>query len=127
MNGSSSNAPPLRESITSALRYWELRRIAYNAVLVATVLCLFAIGYPTSKRILTVDSLVVFFVLAVLANVAYCAAYIPDVLIQQSSFRDSWLRLRWVLLVIGTSLAVAVTYLLTAGMLGVGAGANANW
>ena len=65
--------------MSDAIRYWELRRIAYNAILAAVVLIYFALDYPASKAALTVDRALVIFMLAVLANVAYCAAYIPDI------------------------------------------------
>ena len=39
--------------------------------------------------------------LYVLANVAYCAAYIPDIPAQLSGFRSQWLRLRVVVFVVG--------------------------
>jgi hypothetical protein len=51
------------------------------------------------------DSLLVLFVLAVLANVAYCAAYIVDVVAQISAFRSTWLRIRWMLLGLGVLFA----------------------
>ena len=117
----------LRESVTSALRYWEPRRIAYNVALAVVVITCFVVGYPTSKRVLNFNSLLIFFVLAVLANIAYCAAYIPDVLIQHSSFREPWLRWRWVLLILGILFGAALAYLLASGPLGVGAAAERNW
>jgi hypothetical protein len=37
--------------------------------------------------------------------VAYCGAYIPDILVQLSDLRLVWLRNRWVLFVIGLTYA----------------------
>jgi len=48
-------------------------------------------------------------VLAVLANIAYCAAYPVDVFAQMSTFRHNWLRYRWVLLAIGIVFASIIT------------------
>ena len=56
------------------------------------------------------------FILAVLANVAYCAAYLPDLVLQFSTFRDGWLRWRWSLLTLGILFAGALTYLFTQGL-----------
>ena len=45
-----------------------------------------------------------------LANVAYCAAYVPDVFAQMSSLRDSWLRYRWALFMVGVVFAAVLTH-----------------
>ena len=98
-----------RESISDAIRYWELRRIAYNAVLAVVVLICFALHYPVAKAHLTIDMALVIFVLAVIANVAYCAAYVPDVIAQLSGYRETWRRFRWILFVIGVFFAGIIT------------------
>jgi hypothetical protein len=67
----------LKGRITDAIRYWEPRRLAYNAVLFVVVLFYFVKDYPASKQALSLDEILVVFVLTVLANVAYCAAYVP--------------------------------------------------
>ena len=113
-----NRAVPFQESLTSAIRYWEPRRLAYNAALALVVLGAFFAGWPVSKQVLHTEPILVIFILAVLANVAYCAAYLPDLALQHSSFRDSWLRARWALLLLGTLLAAAITYLFVAGMFG---------
>jgi len=95
------DAQSFREAMTDAIRYWEPRRLIYNAVLAAIVLACFWIGYPKSKEILTINQLLLVFLLAVLANVAYCAAYLPDVFAQLSGFREPWRKYSWVVLVIG--------------------------
>src|SRR6476659_1732802 len=83
---------PFRDVISSASRYWERRRLLYNAVLVAIVVLAFVGAWPESKQSLNLESLLALFILAVLANVAYCAAYLPDVLLQYSSFRAAWIK-----------------------------------
>lgn len=113
-------APTLREILSDALRYWEPRRLVYNGVLLLMVAGCFAEAWPESKQMLQADIAVGIFILAVLANVAYCAAYLPDIAIQYSSLRDTWLRWRWVLLLVGTLFAAAVTYMCVAGMLAFG-------
>jgi hypothetical protein len=98
-----------RQYATSAISYWEPRRIVYNLVLFAIVFAYFILGWPASRRILDVNVTLLLFVLAVLANVAYCAAYIVDVLAQASDFRELWLRLRWMLFLIGLAFAAVLT------------------
>jgi len=105
-----------RDHLANAIRYWEPRRILYNALLAAIVVIHFVRGLPFSKTMLQLDSLLLFFVLAVLANVAYCAAYVPDVFAQMSSLRESWLRYRWVVLVVGLAFAGVLTHFWSAAM-----------
>jgi hypothetical protein len=68
------DAQTFRESVTAAIRYWESRRLIYNGVLAAVVLTYFGLGYPYSKSNVSLDLVLYLFLLAVLANVAYCAA-----------------------------------------------------
>jgi hypothetical protein len=103
------DAQSLREWVTDAIRYWEPRRLIYNAVLAGVVLFYFARGYPASKATLTVNLALFVFLLAVLANVAYCAAYVPDVFAQLSGFRDLWRKFRWAIFAIGLLFASVIT------------------
>lgn len=105
-----------REMITDAIRYWEPRRIAYNVVLALVVLAVFGLNWPQSKSELSGDLVQGLFILAVLANVAYCAAYVVDVPVQMSAFAASWKRYRWVLFGIGVLFAAILTRLLASGM-----------
>lgn len=54
--------------------------------------------------------------LAVIANVAYCAAYVVDIFAQASGFRELWQRYRKVLFVIGTLFAAIITRFIALGM-----------
>jgi len=105
----------LRELITDALRYWELRRLFYNALLAAIVLGHFLKAWPVSDRLITVDSALGLFILAVIANVAYSVVYVADVFIQFSGFRDSRTRWRWVLVVVGFAFAAVLTHFVAGG------------
>jgi hypothetical protein len=85
----------------TAIRYCEPRRILYNLALALVVVAVFITNPLASRATLTFDTLQMLFVLAVLANVAYCAAYVVDLVLQLSAFRIVWLRHRWALLLIG--------------------------
>src|SRR5215831_3676700 len=105
-------SPTLREAVSDAIRYWEPRRLLYNALLAGIVLFYFFYFLrtnPSLKAILTVDGFLGLFLLAVLANVAYCAAYVVDVFAQWSSYRDLWRTHRWVVLVVGLLFAGILT------------------
>jgi hypothetical protein len=99
------DALSLRESATDAIAYWEHRRLAYNLALAAVVIACFVFTLPVSKTTLSVDTLLTLFLLAVLANVAYCAAYVADTFAQASAFRDKWRNYRWILFAVGISFA----------------------
>jgi len=99
----------LRECATDAIRYWEPRRLLYNLALAVVVLAYFAVNYPASKAALSIDSALLVFLLAVLANVAYCVAYAVDIFAQMSGFRLLWLQYRWILLVVGILFAGTIT------------------
>jgi hypothetical protein len=103
------DAATIREWATDAIRYWEPRRILYNLVLAAIVITYFALGLPATKPLITVNFVLVLFLLAVLANVAYCAAYAVDIFAQTSGFRELWQRFRWVLFLIGLAFASIIT------------------
>jgi hypothetical protein len=99
-----------RDYFANAIRYWEPRRIFYNLLLAIVVAVHFVLGLPFSRTALQFNTLLLLFVPAVLANVAYCAAYVPDVFAQMSSLRDSWLRYRWALFVVGLAFAAVLTH-----------------
>ena len=106
----------LRESATDAIRYWEPRRLAYNAVLAAITLIYFGLGYPASKEALSLNVTLLLFELAVLANIAYCAAYVVDIFAQASGYRDQWRRYRWTLFTVGMLFAGVLTRFFALGM-----------
>jgi hypothetical protein len=106
----------IRDALTDAIRYWELRRIAYNAILVAVVAVVFVLQWPESRSSLSADVAQTLFILAVLANVAYCAAYAVDVVAQYSGFVATWKRYRWVLFAIGVVFASIIARFFAAGM-----------
>ncbi len=106
----------LRENATDAIGFWERGRIFYNLFLAAIVVTHFLAGYPASKAVLTIDFGLGLFLLAVVANITYCAAYVVDLFAQASGFRDSWRRYRWLLLLIGTTFAAIITHFISSRM-----------
>jgi hypothetical protein len=110
------DATNLRECATDAIRYWEPRRLIYNAVLAALVLVYFFKAFPASKAQLSVDGALGVFLLAVLANVAYCAAYGADIFAQISGYRELWRKYRWILFLIGVLFAGIITRFVAIGM-----------
>lgn len=108
----------LRDYVTDAMKYWEPRRIVYNLVLTGIVAAYFLLQWPASRSAIELNVMLLVFVMAVLANVAYCAAYIPDIFAQSSGFRDVWQRYRWILFAIGVAFAGTITRFWALAMFG---------
>jgi hypothetical protein len=106
----------LRDYVTDAIRFWEPWRIVYNLVLTAIVAIYFVISYPLSRRMISLDFCLGLFLLAVIANVAYCAAYIVDIFAQASRFREQRKQYRIVLFAVGTIFAAIITRFVAMGM-----------
>ena len=106
----------LREITTDALQYWEVRRIFYNALLAVIVLAHGAAAWPGARAALTSDGILGLFLLAVMANVAYCAAYLADIFIQLSGFRAQRGRWRLAVLVVGFAFAAVLTHFVSMGL-----------
>ena len=99
-----------RELLNDAIWYWEPRRIAYNLVLLAVVLGWLAFTWPHFRVAFTPQLFPLLFVLAILANVCYCAAYVADIAMQYSSFRSLWRRWRWCLWLVGVFFAASLAF-----------------
>ncbi|MGH9865153.1 MAG: hypothetical protein ACRD4H_07030 [Candidatus Acidiferrales bacterium] len=97
-----------REVLSNAIRYWEPRRIAYNLILTTVVMIWIVSTWPHFRPALTWTSLVALIVLAMLANLFYCSAYVADIAMQFSSFREMWRRRRWGLWLLGMIFAAVL-------------------
>lgn len=98
----------IREIVTDSLRYWEPRRVIYNGVLAVVTLFAFFQLLPQPLQTLSAPAALSLFTLAVIANLLYCVAYIPDVFVQLSGFREVWLKWRWTVFAIGLLLAAVL-------------------
>jgi hypothetical protein len=99
---------PFRGPFTDAVRYWEPRRLLYNLVLLAVTVAWVVATWPHFRMALTLSTLPPMAVLALLANVCYCAAYVVDVALLHSSFDSVWRRRRWILWLVGTLFAIVL-------------------
>src|SRR5262245_28627269 len=102
--------PRFAEIAADALRFWETRRILYNLALAGVVLAHIYATWPESRSVLSWDSLFALIMLAVLANVCYCAAYAVDLFVQYSGLRNAWPRWRWAVLFVGIVFASTLTH-----------------
>jgi hypothetical protein len=97
---------PFRTPLADSIRFWELRRIFYNLVLSVVVLAWIVLSWPHFRPMWNLNSLLLLFILGLLANACYCAAYLVDIPMQHSAFQSAWKRWRWGLWLLGTLLAI---------------------
>ncbi|KZC23200.1 hypothetical protein RHOFW104T7_15120 [Rhodanobacter thiooxydans] len=100
----------MHDILGDAIRYWEVRRIAYNMALVLVAAGWVVMGWPAVLAGLRFQSVLALFVLAVLANVCYCAAYLVDIPAQYSPFHAAWRHGRGALWLVGTLFAMTLAY-----------------
>jgi hypothetical protein len=104
--------------VANGLRYWEPRRLIYNAVLAVVVVGHVIARWPEFRAAWSADLVLGLFILAVLANIAYCAAYACDLFVQFSGLDEAWRRGRIVLLIVGTAFAAAITHFVVSSPFG---------
>lgn len=107
-----------RDALSDAIRYWEPRRILFNVILAVVTGTVYMSNFPQVRVGFGLDTIQTLVVLAVLANVAYCAAYPVDILVQLSAVRLTWLRFRWVLFLIGIVFASILANFFSGGLFG---------
>ena len=101
------NSPgPFRALLADTLRFWEIRRLIYNLVLVAVVFAWVAGTWPHFRPMFELRSLLLLAILALIANVCYCAAYFVYIAMQSSALGTAWKRRRWTLWLAGMLLAI---------------------
>src|SRR5260370_25761676 len=71
-------------SFAEAARFWEPRRVIYNLILTAVAVFWVVKTWPHFRPAMRLDALLKLTVLALLANLCYCAAYVVDIAMQQS-------------------------------------------
>jgi len=90
-----------------AVLFWEPRRLLYNLALIATAIFWGAESWPHFRPALSFNFFWHLLILALLANVCYCAAYILELAIQQLPDAKRG-RARWILFTLGTLLAMFI-------------------
>jgi len=95
-----------RSWLGEAVRFWEPRRIWYNGVLFVVVLLWLGLTWPHFRPALTLEALGKMTVLALLANVCYCAAYLVEFFLQAVASDGG--RRRWAVWILGVLLALLV-------------------
>lgn len=99
-----SPSSPFRAQLADAARFWEPRRLLYNFILLIVTTSWLIATWPHFRPALTLTSLLLMSILALLANACYSVAYFVDIPFQLSS-SASRNRLRWGLWIAGTLFA----------------------
>jgi hypothetical protein len=100
-----------REDFRDAVTFWEGRRLAYNLILTAVSVVWFGLDWQHFRPAMNLQLALVLVILALLANLCYCSAYLIDIPLQSSSLQDAWRRYRWCLWLAGVILgAVLASY-----------------
>jgi hypothetical protein len=103
-----SSSEAFRALLSDAIRFWEMRRILYNLVLFAVVVAWLVVTWPHFRPAITLTSLLLLAVLALIANACYCAAYLVEIPMQKSALVGVWRRRRWGLWLAGTLFAIVL-------------------
>src|SRR4051812_7131814 len=93
-------------SFPEAAKFWERGRIWYNAVLCLAVLVWVVLTWPHFRPALNFVALGKMLVLALLANLCYCAGYVAELFMQPLVAAMSRRRVRQVLWVLGMLFAL---------------------
>ncbi len=91
-----------------AARFWEPRRMWYNGALLVVVALWVVFTWPHFRPAFTFEVLGKMLVLALLANVCYCAAYAFELLLQSVSGDRTRRRFRWAIWILGMLLALLI-------------------
>ena len=102
------NSLPPGPGFSEAARFWEPRRIGYNAALFVVVLLWLGLTWPHFRPALTLEALGKMTVLALLANICYCAAYLVEFFLQAVKSDVNRRRVRWAVWILGMLLALLV-------------------
>ena len=91
--------------LADAARFWEPRRLIYNFILVVVTFSWVVGTWPHFRPALTLTSLFLMSILALIANACYSVAYFVDIPFESSSMGASRNRFRWGLWILGTLFA----------------------
>jgi chromate transport protein ChrA len=99
----------LRQSLVSAIQFWEPRRVLYNLILTSVAVFWLIATWPHFRDALTLFHGLQIAALGLIANACYCAAYFVDIPVQLSSPNVISRRWRWALWILGTVFAFVLT------------------
>ena len=96
-----SPSDSFRSLLLDAARFWEPRRVLYNFILFLVTVTWIMATWPHFRPALTLTSLFLMSILALIANACYSAAYFVDIPMQSTATGASRNRFRWGLWILG--------------------------
>ena len=96
-----SPSSQFRGLLADAARFWEPRRLIYNFILILVTVTWVMATWPHFRPALTLTSLFLMSILALIANACYSAAYFVDIPLQSTATGASRNRFRWGLWILG--------------------------
>lgn len=93
--------------IADAVRFWEQRRIAYNLLLTMVFVGWVVVSWPSLKGAFSLVHFAQLAVLALIANVLYCAVYLAELFLKDLA-ASKWHHCRWGIWIVGTLFAILV-------------------
>jgi hypothetical protein len=93
--------------IADAVRFWEQRRIAYNLLLATVFVGWVVASWPSLRGGFSLIHVAQLAILALIANVLYCAAYLAE-LFSKDLAASKWHHWRWGIWIVGTLFAILV-------------------
>jgi hypothetical protein len=96
--------PWISPELNEGIRFWERGRLAYNGAQLLLTVILFLKRWPESRYLYT-PHLHTYFAYAIIANILYTTAYIPEAFLQTPNLRSSARPIRWIVLITGTAFA----------------------
>jgi len=97
-----------------AMHYWEKRRFVFNAILISIVLIWLIVTWPDFRGLMNPRAYLLLLFLGVIANTGYSVAYLIDIPLQYTSYKDDWRQKRWVVWWAGLVLAIILANYLIA-------------
>jgi hypothetical protein len=98
-----------REAFRDAICYWEPLRVVYNLILMLVAVVWLVSTWPHFSATVNLEPFLALSILALGANVCYCAAYLADIPLQYSPHRVTWPRARWVVWLAGMLVVLVLT------------------
>jgi hypothetical protein len=95
-------------SFLEAMHFWERQRLWYNAVLTVIVGLWVVMTWPHFRPAMNLVALGKMLVLALLANVAYCAGYVAEFFMQATASESFLRRARWTVWFAGMLIALVL-------------------
>ena len=99
-----------RSRIVAGVCFWERGRVLYNGLQLVLTAVMMVVRWPESHFLYSSHS-GEYLYYALIANILYTTAYVPELILQLKFFRSSAGVLRWATFLVGTSFACCLAFI----------------